>query len=73
MEAMLPKEIEYMMKEEELEDLATEACHISLLSKLEPPSFFLAPSGSAMLFFSRICAIISMVFFMHELSGCHPL
>jgi len=52
MEDMFLEAPESMMKEEELEDIETKAWHLSLLSELEPPSFFLVPSRNGMLFFS---------------------
>ena len=51
MEAMFLEALESMMKEEEIEDPTTKAWHLSLFSELEPPSFFLVPSSSGMLFF----------------------
>ena len=73
MEAMFLEAPESMMKEEYLEDPITSAWHLSLSSEFEPPSFFLAPSSRGMLLFSRSCTIMSMIFFMHALSGCRPL
>ena len=51
MEDMHLEALESMIKEEELEYPTTKACHLSLLSDLEPPSLFLAPSSSGMLLF----------------------
>ena len=46
MEDMFLDEPESMIKDEELKDPTTKAWHLSLFSELEPPSFFLVPSGN---------------------------
>ena len=58
MEAMILEAPESMMSEEEHGYPTTKALHLSLFSKLEAPSLFVAPSSRGMLLLSRIYAIM---------------
>ena len=69
-EAMFLDSPKSIIKEEESEKPVTNAWNLSLLSEPEPPSFFLAPSGIEILFFSNVCDVMFMVLFMHALYVC---